>query len=545
MGSQNITAISKTAYQQAKAFFEPQLRALGLAEEQIKLYDLADLKASLLTVEQSIKSSKEFGTFRFSLSVSVPVVMVAGSSEAHSEVGILPILIERKNIIVSRIKAIEESQKQISGAYIDRDSVAFLESVTNSVVNNYSDIQVDPIQEETKESEENDKTKNKFNIIQVRAQIEQIKRLRGRLVELIPAEEALEALDKLRQPATIDSYIDKIDISIPLPFLNISSRLKIPRKTNSKRAELPKKEAANALLEELAEIEMRLSPSLNRGEELELKQHLSRIADQVSLRISRLTNLFRSLFNPAMSCDELIKNMVTKIGHKEYKNEAEMHLAVVTQLVDQLNQAPTKLVIEELDVLSGTTKAAVGVMTEIEERRLVVEKLVRQDRNQRRLTIFTVISYIALVVGLMISCILQGTRFQTGTVEMETLKLPLIGIPWPVIVWSLIGSFAAMIHRFNRMPIYDFSDAVKWLLTRPVQGAVLGSAFYLVLMAGLFLLASGATKDATGASKLKDEVVLILSFLVGFSDRFADSTFNALVETYSKDRSSREEIKER
>lgn len=538
-GEQKIGNPSKQALEQAKAFFEPQLQKLGLSEEQIHSYDLEQLETALTTINDCMSSPESFGVFRFAFSATLPILITKGTSEAHIEIGILPILLERKKAILERIKAIQASERQIAGAYVGRNPSAFVTGSANIIIHSYNS----NLEEETfKEDEDNAKDngmKTDSAVIQIRAQIEQIERLRGRLIELIPSEEALKALEKLREPTTIGSYIDDINFSMLLTFIKVSGRLKNPRTRKSNRSELSGNEAAQLLLDELSKVEMKISPNLSHDEEFELKQNLSRIADQISLRISRLTNLFRSLFNPAMSCDELVKNMVTKIGHKEYKDEAEMHLAVVSQLVEQLKQESTRLSIEELDVLSGTTKAAVGVMTEIEERRLVVEKLVRQDRTQRRLTIFTVIIYIALVISVMIACILQGARFQTGIVAMETLKLPLIGIPWPVIVWSLIGSFAAMIHRFNRMPIYDFGDAVKWLLTRPVQGAVLGSAFYLVLMAGLFLLTGGATKDPSGVSKIKDEVVLVLSFLVGFSDKFADSVFNTLVETYSREKAAK------
>ncbi|MEM8504332.1 MAG: hypothetical protein AAF716_14405 [Cyanobacteria bacterium P01_D01_bin.1] len=524
----------KPALEQARAFFEPQLQALGLSEEQIRSYDLEQLEMALSTANDSIKTPEAFGMFKFSFSANLSIVMIK-APEAHFEIGILPILIERRNMVVERIKAIkaiQESERQKAGAYIDRDANAFVSGDTNVVYNYYTSENF--LHKSEKDSDKREDLKSDLAAVQIHAQIEQIKRLRGKAVELIPAEEALKALEKLREPTTIGSYIDTVNLSIPLLFVNVSGRLKIPKKKRYGSAQ-PSSIEPSDLLRELSEIEMRISPSLEPDAKLILKQDLSRISDQISLRISRLTNLFRRLFNPAMSCDELIKNMVTKIGHKEYKSESEMHLVVVSQLVEQLKQDSSRLAIEQLDVLSDATKSSVGIMTAIEERRLVVEKLVRQDRNQRQLTVFTVTAYITLVLGIMVAFILQGPRFQTGTVAVDALKLPLIGIPWPVIVWSLIGSFAAMIHRFNRMPIHDFGDAVKWLITRPVQGAVLGSAFYLVLMAGLFLLADGSVEEAAESSKLKDEAVLILSFLVGFSDRFGDSVFNTLVEAYSKD----------
>ncbi len=58
-----------------------------------------------------------------------------------------------------------------------------------------------------------------------------------------------------------------------------------------------------------------------------------------------------------------------------------------------------------------------------------------------------------------------------------------------------------------------------------VQIIVLGSAFYLILVSDLSLLTSEKINTT--------ELILILSFLVGFSDRFADSLFNTLIERYS------------
>ena len=123
--------------------------------------------------------------------------------------------------------------------------------------------------------------------------------------------------------------------------------------------------------------------------------------------------------------------------------------------------------------------------------------------------------------------------------------LPFIGIPCTVVLWSAIGSFAAMLYRFNRHPIHEFTDAAKWLVTRPVRGVVVGSAFYLVFAAGLFLV--GATPagpgDAAGlgcpgilgsaTAAPRELLILALAFLVGFSDRFGDAVFNALVERYA------------
>ena len=184
-------------------------------------------------------------------------------------------------------------------------------------------------------------------------------------------------------------------------------------------------------------------------------------------------------------------------------------------------------------MLSDEAYRAVGVMVELEKRRLVVERLIQSDRNSRNWTVASVIVYICAAITLtVVAVVLLGTQLAIGQVPLNQLRLPLLGIPWPVIVWSFIGSFAAMIHRFNANPIYDFSDAVKWMVTRPIQGVVLGSTLYLILVSGLFLLTGGSTSNPSSLIST-DEVILVLCFLVGFSDRFANSVFNALVQRYS------------
>ena len=362
----------------------------------------------------------------------------------------------------------------------------------------------------------------------------QIERLRGRITRLIPAEESLNRLASLREPSMIGSRIvgGELTVRTPLPFLgDISTRL-FTLPLEKKEVTTTSDDSAEEYLSALSYIEAQLAPEMEPEKLSDLLQRLSAIADEVNIRIARLNSLFVNLVYPATSSKELAENMVSKIGHRELREEAKMHLGVIGQLVEKLDS--DQLTSTDIDVLSDEAQAAVGVITELEKRRLIVEKLVQTDRKRRNWTIGVVIAYIGLVIALTtFTGIRWGARFLFGQAPLSELRLPLLGIPWPVIVWSLIGSFAAMIHRFNRRPIHDFGDAVKWMLTRPVQGVVLGSAFYLVLVSGLFLLTGGNATNPSGLIAA-DEVILVLSFLVGFSDRFADSVFNTLVEKYSK-----------
>jgi hypothetical protein len=224
--------------------------------------------------------------------------------------------------------------------------------------------------------------------------------------------------------------------------------------------------------------------------------------------------------------------------------EVESNLQIIKNIIvaDSRNEDFPKDQKEEGDsiyVLSDEAQAAIGMMIDIEKRRFLVEDLVRLDRRTRNRTTQLVTMTIFLIIGLMIVAGFKyGPLVTVGEKSLDEMKLPLFNVPWPVIFWSFVGSFAAMIYRFNRQPIHEFGDIVKWTITRLVQGIVLGSAFYLILVSGLSLL-TGITPVASTASqssqKITTEVILILSFLVGFSDRFADSVFNTLIEKYSKE----------
>ena len=359
----------------------------------------------------------------------------------------------------------------------------------------------------------------------------QIERLRGRVTRLIPSEEVLKNLALLREPSTIGSRLGgEVTVNTSLLWLGeITSRVfTLP----SRKSESSIPDSAQEYLDELSSIEAQVAPDIKPDKLSELLKRLSIITDEINIRIARLNSLFVSLVYPAVSSTEMVGNMVSKIGHRELRDEGTMNLGVIERLVERLDSE--QLTGTNIDVLSDEAQAAVGVMTELEKRRLVVEKLLRTDRGRRNWTVVIVIVYIALVITLTaIASIQWGARALIGQVPLNDLRLPLLGIPWPVIVWSLVGSFAAMIHRFNRKPIHDFGDTVKWLLTRPVQGVVLGSALYFVLISGLFLLTGGSATNTSGLITA-DELILVLCFLVGFSDRFANSVFNALVERYSR-----------
>ncbi|MGH3973097.1 MAG: hypothetical protein ACRDS9_07205 [Pseudonocardiaceae bacterium] len=97
----------ESALENARKFFEPQLKKLGLNEKQIDDQTLEELKVSLETVDRAIDHPESFGKLRLSIGGETGAIIVKQDSSAHFEVDILPILLERRARIIARIRHLE------------------------------------------------------------------------------------------------------------------------------------------------------------------------------------------------------------------------------------------------------------------------------------------------------------------------------------------------------------------------------------------------------------------------------------------------------
>jgi hypothetical protein len=94
---------------QLHEWFEPRLRKIGLGADQIAEQDLPQLKTSLEKVNDAIAHPDSFGKFSVTFSTNGPVVVAR--TDGHIELGILPLLLERKGQILERIAALQPEQK--------------------------------------------------------------------------------------------------------------------------------------------------------------------------------------------------------------------------------------------------------------------------------------------------------------------------------------------------------------------------------------------------------------------------------------------------
>lgn len=97
--------------QQAKDFFEPQLVRLNLGEDQINNQNLEELTQSLERVNDAIQNPSSFGTLKLKMTAELGILLSKATSDYHVEVGILPILLQRKKLILERMRLLKGDQK--------------------------------------------------------------------------------------------------------------------------------------------------------------------------------------------------------------------------------------------------------------------------------------------------------------------------------------------------------------------------------------------------------------------------------------------------
>jgi hypothetical protein len=90
--------------------------------------------------------------------------------------------------------------------------------------------------------------------------------------------------------------------------------------------------------------------------------------------------------------------------------------------------------------------------------------------------------------------------------------------------WALFGTAAAMILRVSRYDFANRQEALRWAISRPVLGLVMGGLAYLVVHAGLFAFVGNT------AAAQPNTLKWIVAFLGGFSDTLSVTFLSKLQE---------------
>ncbi|MGW0945964.1 hypothetical protein ACWD4O_25950 [Streptomyces sp. NPDC002623] len=99
------TAVARDAMARLRNMYEPILTSLGLSVGSIKGYDLPDLEQALTRVNEAISHPEQFGMMR---SPGVKMLLI---EQPEISIGILPFLLERKRLILERIKELRSKER--------------------------------------------------------------------------------------------------------------------------------------------------------------------------------------------------------------------------------------------------------------------------------------------------------------------------------------------------------------------------------------------------------------------------------------------------
>lgn len=87
--------------------FDPKLEKIGLTVTQIENQSLRQLEDSLESINEAIKNPSQFGDVSLKISAEAGFMITRAKTESHFTVGILPILLERKKLILTRIRLLK------------------------------------------------------------------------------------------------------------------------------------------------------------------------------------------------------------------------------------------------------------------------------------------------------------------------------------------------------------------------------------------------------------------------------------------------------
>lgn len=222
-------------------------------------------------------------------------------------------------------------------------------------------------------------------------------------------------------------------------------------------------------------------------------QVAGKVEQQRQLLLSRIAMLQSETFFK-VSNDTALTKMIPNI--------------LIPYLIDQGAAAYEARSVQDLKVLELNLQQFQGVLDKAINR-------TEQRRRSRGQGILGSIGALFLVAGL----VAYGN--QAG-IDKNWI-IPILSVPVTIVLWSLIGSLAAMLYRFNKSD--DLDEPLRWLCSRPVTGMVMGTIVYLMVK-GLLILSGSQIPISTLGSQ---EVMWLVAFLSGFSDRFCDSVLNLVV----------------
>jgi hypothetical protein len=106
VGARNDIRQVRFNTEQADEVFEERLRSLGLDADHIAGQSLVELEDSLEQIDAAIAHPEAFGILNLKVTAGTGVLLAA-ATESHVSYGILPLLLARRRLIVTRIRELK------------------------------------------------------------------------------------------------------------------------------------------------------------------------------------------------------------------------------------------------------------------------------------------------------------------------------------------------------------------------------------------------------------------------------------------------------
>lgn len=208
-----------------------------------------------------------------------------------------------------------------------------------------------------------------------------------------------------------------------------------------------------------------------------------------------------------LTLNKLTETQTRAILQVTEKSQLRQILTMSLELTIQVYEAKTE---QEINMVADSAQRIESFLDRYEND--------KKRRNRHRVS--AIIILVLLFIGLF-----AFTIFSPLLHVEELYSIPILKIPLSVLLWSAIGSIASMLYRFNKASDSELQDPLRYLISRPLFGILMGTLVYLAVKVG-FLTAVSGNQDI---SLETNELVWLISFLVGFSDRFSDEILKSLI----------------
>lgn len=250
------------------------------------------------------------------------------------------------------------------------------------------------------------------------------------------------------------------------------------------------------------------------------KENLNRvilISNELDLDIAMLNALFPQVVYRGVYMRQVSENIINNIGYEDNREDAQVAYASLVSIEPHLH-------LDKLTDANGNTSIpaamrTIALLNEMAKFQNKIEKSYEEDKALQYSTKKRVLAGLAITLVVMIAIIVAISALGQGWQAIKGIMV--LGIPMGVLIWSFIGSFAAVLEQFYKKPVYEFGSTLKWIIIRPVMGVVMAAGIYLAFTNGFNI----------NAAEREGGFMLFIAFLIGLSDAFTFGIIDKLKTT--------------